>query len=163
MEVAVSPRAVQNLVGGSGAGRPAEALYSTSVEPVHRPGVRERSPEVRRGRRRTRRARRRGRGVRHVARDHAGQRQLALLKLADLVERDAEELVALESENTGKPLGRTAEEEIPPMVDQIRFFAGAARVLEGRSAGEYMAGHTSSVRREPIGVGRPGDARGTTR
>jgi betaine-aldehyde dehydrogenase len=58
----------------------------------------------------------------------------------------------LESENTGKPLGLTASEEIPPMIDQIRFFAGAARVLEGRSAGEYMAGHTSMIRREPIGV-----------
>ncbi len=64
----------------------------------------------------------------------------------------ATELVAAESENTGKPIGLTTEEEIPPMVDQIRFFAGAARVLEGRSAGEYMAGHTSIIRREPIGV-----------
>lgn len=79
-------------------------------------------------------------------------RQRALLKLADLVEEHADELVALESENTGKPIGLTAEEEVPPMVDQIRFFAGAARVLEGTSAGEYMAGHTSWIRREPIGV-----------
>jgi betaine-aldehyde dehydrogenase len=81
-----------------------------------------------------------------------GERQLALLKLADAVEEHAEELVALESRNTGKPLGLTASEEIPPMVDQIRFFAGAARTLEGKAAGEYMAGHTSFVRREPIGV-----------
>ena len=80
------------------------------------------------------------------------ERQLALLRMADAFESRAEELVALESENTGKPLGLTASEEIPPMIDQIRFFAGAARVLEGRSAGEYMAGHTSFVRREPIGV-----------
>jgi betaine-aldehyde dehydrogenase len=80
------------------------------------------------------------------------ERQLALLRMADAFEARADELVALESENTGKPLGLTASEEIPPMVDQIRFFAGAARVLEGRSAGEYMAGHTSMVRREPIGV-----------
>nr|WP_254126909.1 aminobutyraldehyde dehydrogenase [Aquihabitans sp. G128] len=56
------------------------------------------------------------------------------------------------SENTGKPIGLTAEEEVPPMVDQIRFFAGAARVLEGSSAGEYLAGHTSWIRREPVGV-----------
>ena len=63
-----------------------------------------------------------------------------------------EELVAAECENTGKPVQLTLDEEIPPMVDQIRFFAGAARLLEGRSAGEYMAGHTSYVRREPIGV-----------
>jgi betaine-aldehyde dehydrogenase len=81
-----------------------------------------------------------------------GERQLALLKLADAVEEHAEELVALESRNTGKPLGLTASEEIPPMVDQIRFFAGAARTLEGKAAAEYMAGHTSFVRREPIGV-----------
>ncbi len=81
-----------------------------------------------------------------------GQRQLALLKLADLVEAHADELVALESQNTGKPIGLTAEEEIPPMVDQIRFFAGAARVLEGSAAGEYLEGHTSWIRREPVGV-----------
>ena len=80
------------------------------------------------------------------------QRQLALLRIADDLEKRAGEVVAVESRNTGKPLGLTMEEEIPPMVDQIRFFAGAARVLEGRSAGEYMAGHTSFVRREPIGV-----------
>ena len=58
----------------------------------------------------------------------------------------------LEAENTGKPHALTASEEIPPMVDQIRFFAGAARVLEGKAAGEYMKGHTSWIRREPIGV-----------
>ncbi|MEV0398573.1 gamma-aminobutyraldehyde dehydrogenase [Actinoallomurus sp. NPDC050550] len=80
------------------------------------------------------------------------ERQLALLRIADAIEARADELVALESENTGKPIGLTASEEIPPMVDQIRFFAGAARILEGRSAGEYMAGHTSWIRREPIGV-----------
>jgi betaine-aldehyde dehydrogenase len=74
------------------------------------------------------------------------------LKIADAIEARAEELVATESENTGKPLGLTASEEIPPMVDQIRFFAGAARLLEGRSAGEYMDGMTSIVRREPVGV-----------
>jgi betaine-aldehyde dehydrogenase len=79
------------------------------------------------------------------------ERQRALLKLADLIEQNADELVAVESENTGKPVGLTMSEEIPPMVDQIRFFAGAARVLEGRSSGEYMRGFTSSVRREPVG------------
>jgi betaine-aldehyde dehydrogenase len=80
------------------------------------------------------------------------QRQRALLRLADAVEEHAEELVALESENTGKPIGLTAGEEIPPMVDQIRFFAGAARTLEGKAAAEYLPGHTSWIRREPIGV-----------
>lgn len=62
------------------------------------------------------------------------ERQKALLKIADAFEARADELVAAESENTGKPLGLTASEELPPMVDQIRFFAGAARLLEGRSA-----------------------------
>ena len=81
-----------------------------------------------------------------------GQRQLALLKLADAIEERAEELVRAESENTGKPIGLTMEEEIPAMADQIRFFAGAARILEGKSAGEYMEGMTSFIRREPVGV-----------
>jgi betaine-aldehyde dehydrogenase len=80
------------------------------------------------------------------------ERQRALLKLADAIEARAEEFVTLEAENTGKPHALTASEEMPPMVDQIRFFAGAARVLEGRAAGEYLAGHTSWIRREPIGV-----------
>jgi betaine-aldehyde dehydrogenase len=80
------------------------------------------------------------------------ERQQALLKFADAIEAHAEELIGLESENTGKIKALTASEEIPPMVDQLRFFAGAARVLEGKAAGEYLAGHTSWVRREPIGV-----------
>jgi betaine-aldehyde dehydrogenase len=80
------------------------------------------------------------------------ERQAALLKIAGALEAHAEELIALESENTGKPIAVTAAEEIPPMLDQIRFFAGAARVLEGRAAGEYMRGFTSIIRREPIGV-----------
>ena len=79
-------------------------------------------------------------------------RQKALLAIADLLESHGQELVALESENTGKPIPVTMTEELPPMIDQIRFFAGAARVLEGRSAGEYMAGFTSIIRREPVGV-----------
>ena len=80
------------------------------------------------------------------------ERSRALLRIADLLEANAERLVAIESENTGKPVQLTLDEEIPPMVDQIRFFAAAARLLEGRGAAEYMAGHTSYVRREPIGV-----------
>ena len=79
------------------------------------------------------------------------ERQRALLKLADVIEENAEELVAIESENTGKPVPLAMSEEIPPMVDQIRFFAGAARVLEGKATGEYMRGFTSSIRREPVG------------
>lgn len=79
-------------------------------------------------------------------------RQKALLKIADALEANAEKLVAIESENCGKPVSVTMSEEIPPMIDQIRFFAGAARNLEGKSAGEYMNGMTSFIRREPIGV-----------
>ncbi len=80
------------------------------------------------------------------------ERSLALLKIADALESRADEFVKAESQNTGKPIALTRSEEIPPMVDQIRFFAGAARMLEGRSAGEYMSGFTSMIRREPIGV-----------
>jgi betaine-aldehyde dehydrogenase len=80
------------------------------------------------------------------------ERSLALLKIADAIEARADEFVEAESQNTGKPVALTLSEEIPPMVDQIRFFAGAARMLEGRSAGEYMTGFTSMIRREPIGV-----------
>ena len=80
------------------------------------------------------------------------ERQAALLAMADAVEGAGRRLVEAEARNTGKPVGLTTSEEIPPMVDQIRFFAGAARVLEGRSSGEYMRGYQSSVRREPVGV-----------
>src|SRR6266536_3408444 len=69
-------------------------------------------------------------------------RQGALLKFADALEARAEDLVAAESQNTGKPIELTKSEEVPPMIDQVRFFAGAARLLEGRSAGEYMSGFT---------------------
>jgi betaine-aldehyde dehydrogenase len=81
-----------------------------------------------------------------------GERSLALLRIADAIEARADEFVAAESRNTGKPIALTKSEEIPPMVDQIRFFAGAARILDGRSAGEYMSGFTSFIRREPVGV-----------
>ncbi|HMK96671.1 MAG TPA: gamma-aminobutyraldehyde dehydrogenase [Acidimicrobiales bacterium] len=80
------------------------------------------------------------------------QRSLAVLRFADALEARADELVDIECRNTGKPRGVTMAEEIPPTIDQIRFFAGACRLLEGRSAGEYMAGYTSFVRREPVGV-----------
>ncbi|GAA0581040.1 gamma-aminobutyraldehyde dehydrogenase [Paractinoplanes ferrugineus] len=80
------------------------------------------------------------------------ERQQALLKFADAIEARTDELVAAESQNTGKPLGLTRSEELPPAIDQIRFFAGAARLLEGRSAGQYLNGYESYVRREPVGV-----------
>src|ERR1700722_11473323 len=80
------------------------------------------------------------------------ERSRMLLKLADAVEARAEDFIEAEGRNPGTQLAETRSEETPPLLDQIRFFAGAARVLEGRSAGEYMAGHTSWIRREPIGV-----------
>jgi betaine-aldehyde dehydrogenase len=80
------------------------------------------------------------------------ERQLALLRIADALESRAEEFVQAEVQDTGKPLAVTRTDELPPAVDQIRFFAGAARMLEGKSAAEYLAGHTSYVRREPVGV-----------
>src|SRR6476661_8508214 len=80
-----------------------------------------------------------------------GERQEALLKLAAVIEDNAEELAEIESRNVGKPLSY-ARDEMPVSADNIRFFAGAARILEGRSAGEYMQGYTSMIRREPLGI-----------
>jgi betaine-aldehyde dehydrogenase len=80
------------------------------------------------------------------------ERSLALLRFADAIEARTEDLVEAESRNTGKPVALTRTDEVPPLADELRFFAGAARLGEGRSAGEYLAGHTSMIRREPIGV-----------
>ena len=80
------------------------------------------------------------------------ERSRALLRIADAIESRADEFVAREVENTGKPTELMRSEEMPPAVDQIRFFAGAARLLEGKSAGEYLQNMTSFVRREPVGV-----------
>jgi betaine-aldehyde dehydrogenase len=80
------------------------------------------------------------------------ERQLTMLRFADALEARTDDLVDAECRNTGKPRQLTYEEELPPAIDHFRFFAGAARVLEGKSAGEYLAGHTSYVRREPVGV-----------
>ncbi|GAA4945741.1 gamma-aminobutyraldehyde dehydrogenase [Actinoplanes utahensis] len=80
------------------------------------------------------------------------ERQRALLRIADAIEARADEIVAAEVRNTGKPVAATRAEEMGPILDELRFFAGAARVLEGKSAGEYLRDHTSFVRREPIGV-----------
>jgi betaine-aldehyde dehydrogenase len=81
-----------------------------------------------------------------------GERSLALLKLADALEEHADELSDLEAANAGKPRGAFYEDEIPFMVDNLRYFAGACRNLEGRPAGEYTEGYTSMIRREPVGV-----------
>jgi betaine-aldehyde dehydrogenase len=80
------------------------------------------------------------------------ERSMALLKLADLIEEHGDEIAELESADAGKPRSAVAEDEVPVMADNLRFFAGAARCLEGRAAGEYMENHTSIIRREAIGV-----------
>ena len=80
-----------------------------------------------------------------------GERAEMLLKLADAIDANTEELAQLESQNVGKPLP-AARDEMPVSSDNVRFFAGAARTLEGRAAGEYMRGYTSMIRREPVGI-----------
>jgi betaine-aldehyde dehydrogenase len=86
------------------------------------------------------------------ARTPPGERARALLRMADMIEERGEQIADLEAADAGKPRSAVLEDEISVMADQLRFFAGAARCLEGRSAGEYMEGHTSFIRREPIGV-----------
>jgi betaine-aldehyde dehydrogenase len=81
-----------------------------------------------------------------------GERSLALLKFADALEAHGDELAELEARNAGKPLAAVKDDEIPAMVDNVRFFATAARNLEGKAAGEYLEGYTSWLRREAVGV-----------
>ena len=81
-----------------------------------------------------------------------GERSVALLKLADALEERGDDLARIEAANAGKPIQAFKDDELPALVDTIRFFAGAARNMEGKAAGEYMEGYTSMVRREPIGV-----------
>ncbi|MDX6650298.1 MAG: betaine-aldehyde dehydrogenase [Solirubrobacteraceae bacterium] len=80
------------------------------------------------------------------------ERSLALLRLADSIEAHGDEIAELESANAGKPIQAFKDDEIPFMVDNLRFFAGAARCMEGKAAGEYLEGYTSMIRREPVGV-----------
>ena len=80
------------------------------------------------------------------------QRGQALLAIADVLEEHGDEIARLEALNAGKPIEAVKNDEMPVMVDNLRFFAGAARCMEGRAAGEYMEGHTSFIRREPVGV-----------
>ena len=80
------------------------------------------------------------------------ERALAILKLADALEERADEIAELESANAGKPIEAFKGDEVPAMVDNLRFFAGAARCMEGKAAGEYLEGYTSMIRREPVGV-----------
>ena len=81
-----------------------------------------------------------------------GERSLMILKLADAIEEHADEIAELESANAGKPLQAVKDDEIPAMVDNLRFFAGAARTQEGKASNEYLEGYTSMIRREPVGV-----------
>jgi betaine-aldehyde dehydrogenase len=80
------------------------------------------------------------------------QRSEALLAIANVLEEHGDEIARLEALNAGKPIEAVRRDEIPVMADNLRFFAGAARVLEGRAAGEYMEGYTSYTRREAVGV-----------
>src|SRR5215210_2073715 len=86
------------------------------------------------------------------ARTTPGERAAGIYKLADLLEEHAEELADLEAADAGKPRNAFLEDEMPFMCDNLRFFGGAARTPEGQAAGEYLAGHTSLIRREPVGV-----------
>jgi len=81
-----------------------------------------------------------------------GERALALLRMADTIEAHADELAGIESADAGKPLALVTADELPQAADQLRFFAGAARCMEGKAAGEYLEGYTSFVRREAVGV-----------
>jgi betaine-aldehyde dehydrogenase len=81
-----------------------------------------------------------------------GERALALLRIADAIEEQTDEFTELESLNVGKPVESMRADEMPVVVDNLRFFAGAARCLDGLAAGEYMRGYTSMIRREPVGV-----------
>jgi len=80
------------------------------------------------------------------------ERMEMILKLADAIEANADEFADIEAHNVGKPLGVTKSEEVPGIVDNLRFFAGGARFMEGKASGEYMKGYTSMIRREPVGV-----------
>ncbi|HET7304622.1 MAG TPA: gamma-aminobutyraldehyde dehydrogenase [Segeticoccus sp.] len=144
-----SPRTLRNFVGGEYVD-PESGVTSNVVNPSTARVVAEAPVSSRADVDRAYRAAESAFGV--WGRTTPAERQAALLKFADAVESRADELVALESENTGKPRALTTAEEIPMLLDQLRFFAGAARILEGRAAGEYMRGHTSWIRREPIGV-----------
>ena len=80
------------------------------------------------------------------------ERSALLLKLADRIEAETEAFARLESQNCGKPPARALADELPPIIDCFRFFAGAARCMPGSTAGEYVSGYTSMVRRDPVGV-----------
>ncbi|HBD90813.1 MAG TPA: gamma-aminobutyraldehyde dehydrogenase, partial [Gemmobacter sp.] len=86
------------------------------------------------------------------SRSTPGERSAALLRIADRVQAEAEGFAALEALNCGKPIDAALNDEIPAIVDCFRFFAGAVRTQHGQVAGEYLAGHTSMIRRDAVGV-----------
>ena len=142
---------LKNFIGGE-AVDPAEGGSEEVVNPATGEVIAEAPLSTKDGRR-PRRRRGEARPSRTGAVDHPpGERARALLRMADLIEERGEEIADLEAADAGKPRAAVMEDEIPVMADQLRFFAGAARCLEGRAAGEYMEGHTSFIRREPIGV-----------
>jgi aminobutyraldehyde dehydrogenase len=93
-----------------------------------------------------------GKAFQSWRRSTPGERSNALLKLADKIEAEGPEFARLEALNCGKPYHNVLNDEIPAVVDVLRFFAGAARCLHGSAAGEYLKGFTSMIRRDPIGV-----------
>lgn len=149
MPESTSPRALRNFVGGeytdASSGTTTDIVHPSTGQVVAKAPVSS-TEDVDRAYASAERA------FAEWGRTTPGARQSAMLKFADALEARADDLVRLEAENTGKPFALTASEEVPVMCDQIRFFAGAARVLEGKAAAEYMEGHTSWIRREPIGV-----------
>ena len=124
------------------------------TEPVLNPATGEELARAPRVEPRGRRPRGRGRAprLRRLVADDPGAAREALLALAEPIEEHGEEIARLEALNAGKPIDAVKSDEIPVMVDNLRFFAGAARCLEGRAAGEYMEGYTSFTRREAVGV-----------
>ena len=140
---------IENFIDGEH--RPAA---DGSSEPILNPATGEQiatAPAVRRAGRRRRGAGRQAR-IPGVVRDAPGERALALLRIADALEEHGDELSRLESLNVGKPVESMKADEMPVLVDNLRFFAGAARSLDGLATGEYMSGYTSMIRREPVGV-----------
>ena len=148
--MATAPPTLRNFIDGESP--PAERHGETMA--VLNPATGEecwRAPVSSAARRRRRRARRAAR-VRGLVAATPAERAQALLALADAIEEHGEELARLEALNAGKPIEAVSRDELPVMADNLRFFAGAARCLEGRAAGEYMQGYTSFMRREAIGV-----------
>ena len=148
--MATATQTFKNFIDGESVDA-AEGRHRRRPEPGHRRGDRA-GRELHPG---GRRARREGRA--HGLRggwgtSTPGERSLAILKLADALEERADEIAELESANAGKPIEAFKGDEVPAMVDNLRFFAGAARCMEGKAAGEYLEGYTSMIRREPVGV-----------